>query len=141
MQREIAIHCADIDSTASGFGRYASTDIIEGNAAAATLGFHASANTCCFNIAAFGFQFHKSHFPGNGHMEFARKMPRSFCSLPVGNDPGGVALHISVYFVLLKLMAGVLLGRRIAVTGMNDIIDALLLRSVHYQRAHVHFYS
>src|SRR5580704_15639112 len=67
-------------------------------------------------------------------------MARPSAALPISHDPGGIALHVCGDLVLLELAACILLVR-IAKTGMNDIIDALLLPAAHHYGAHVDFDS
>src|SRR5258708_22915514 len=59
-------------------------------------------------------------------------------TLPVPHDPGCVSANICADLVGLELPACVLLrgGER---TGMNHIIDGLLLPPAHDDRAHVDF--
>jgi len=113
----------------------AAADVVEVHTAAAARGVYAARNTHGVDVAALGLKFYPSHFAWNVNGEIAGKLVRMF-ALPITDDPGCISANICCDLVGLELAACILLrgGKR---TGMNHIIDALLLSPSNDHRAHV----
>src|SRR5207244_11922244 len=76
---------------------------------------------------------------GNGDHEIAGKFPDT-TTLPVSDDPGGIALRVGADLIRLKFAAGLLLRRGISTT-MNGVSDSRLRTAFDPYRSHVYFYS
>src|SRR6266705_100591 len=68
----------------------------------------------------------------------SRRILPASATLPVSDDPDGVALRVSADLVRLKFTAGLLLGGGIS-TIMNNVTDSRLRAALDPYRSHVYF--
>src|SRR5207248_1631337 len=108
MKSELTTDRPHIDGAASGVGVYSAANVIQFQTAAAALRFYPARESHGLNISTFGFQLDQRHFTWHFHRKLRGAMARPFSTLPIADNPGGIALHVRGYLVLFELAARIL---------------------------------